>query len=1244
MKEHNNHPLVLGRARPGKGKLRPGANHRRGGSFAVLLAILLALFSSPLHAQGTPAGRDGEPITLDSLQLTPAEHDWLTTHRSVRIGIDPGYAPYSYLDGNGNFVGIAPDFLQRISAITGLTFEAVPGLSWPEILSGARERTLDVIATAVQTPERDGFLEFTQIYLPTPLMVTTRQDNTTINSPADLAGKRIALVEGYSGADRVLREHPGIIPLLVREPIDGLRMVSSGEADGYVGVLGVNVHLATTHGLANLKQATRYDLITFGQRFGVRKDWPELASILDKTLNRMSTREKNTILQHWIPVPTDTIEIPPFEMTAVERAWLAAHPAIRVGVMDAWPPMDYVDPSGQVTGIGVGFIEALNHRLGGVLKIKPGPWAENLQAVEEKRLDVIMDVTPRADREAFLNFTDPYVRVPHVIFARADAPRYRTLADLDRLRVGVERGFFIANVLRRKYPGIRVLEFDNTSDALLAVANHETDAYVGNRAAAKYAIRNELISGLTEHGKIDETASVNAIGIRKDWLVLHGILQRALESVTEQERNAILQDWVEPGIDASTPQFNLTSEEWAWLAEHPVIRVAIDRNWPPIEFVGNDELYQGLAVEYLDRLSQMLGVRFAFEPESDRQVALGKLRERSVDLFPAVASTETRNEFISFTTPYLRLPAVIFTTEDVPYINGTKALAGKKVAVLRGHAITEYMRRFDPAVTLVEVKNIVSGLEQVHDGRVDAYIGSILATSYTIRKHGYDTIRASGQAPYRIDVAMAARSDWPIFQRILQKALDAIPDRDKASFEARWIGSQAAVLPDYTVVWQVAAGAGFLLLLFFGWNWHLRGKTARQESSLQDVNAALRQETIDRREAEESLRRSQKMEAIGQLTGGLAHDFNNMLAVLIGNTEMLERMVPQNTEMREYIDGLKRTIGRAASLTQRLLAFSRQQTLAPAPTDVGQLIDDLADLVQRTLGETVELRLSIATGLWPALIDGSQLDHALLNLAINARDAMPGGGALTIEAANATLSASYAAQHGEVSPGDYVRVAVRDTGHGIAPEIIEKVFEPFYTTKDVGKGSGLGLSMVYGFVKQSGGHIVINSEVGQGTTVEIYLPRAQGSTNPAAKRAIPANLASTDSAARRLDSRTKRILVVEDNPDVLNIPVRVLRDHGYEVFGVRSGAEALARLNSGLPFDLLFTDIVLPGGINGVDVAAKANQMNPEIKVIYTTGYAESRVPPPGGDEASTAILQKPYSRDDLLATIRTALTEPAGT
>jgi PAS domain S-box-containing protein len=383
------------------------------------------------------------------------------------------------------------------------------------------------------------------------------------------------------------------------------------------------------------------------------------------------------------------------------------------------------------------------------------------------------------------------------------------------------------------------------------------------------------------------------------------------------------------------------------------------------------------------------------------------------------------------------------------------------------------------------------------------------------------------------------------------------------------------------------------------------------------------------RALEEQLRQAQKMEALGHLTGGVAHDFNNILTVIQGNTELARALLDHDHAARAHLDGVLTAARKGALLTQRLLAFSRKQALVPTSIDPGALVRGLEVLLARTLGETIGIETVIGAGTWNCEADRSQLEHAVLNLAINARDAMPEGGRMTIEVSNAHLDREYCEREGDVAPGQYVQLAVSDDGCGMAPEVLAQAFEPFFTTKDVGKGSGLGLSMVYGFAKQSRGHVKLYSELGQGTTVRLYLPRSTRAADqpPAA-----------DGAGGDPRGRGEWILVVEDDASVRGFIVLVLESLGYRTHQADSAQGALALLERRVQVDLLLTDVVLPGGVDGAQLARRAVGQRTGMRVLFMSGYTENAIIHQGRLDPGVELLGKPFSRAGLARAVRGVL------
>jgi signal transduction histidine kinase/CheY-like chemotaxis protein len=411
----------------------------------------------------------------------------------------------------------------------------------------------------------------------------------------------------------------------------------------------------------------------------------------------------------------------------------------------------------------------------------------------------------------------------------------------------------------------------------------------------------------------------------------------------------------------------------------------------------------------------------------------------------------------------------------------------------------------------------------------------------------------------------------------------------------------------------------------------LEVRVAERTRELSEANDKLRTEAEERGRIEENLRQSQKMDAVGQLTGGLAHDFNNLLAGISGNLEMIRMRTAQGRmmDLGRYVETALSSVGRAAALTNRLLVFSRRQTLNPKALSVGRLVGSMEDLFRRTVGPAIEIETRLPGELWPALCDPNQLENALLNLVINARDAMPDGGHLAIEITNATVIEGRTASDvplGSLSAGEYVALSVTDNGTGMSPTTMARVFDPFFTTKPLGQGTGLGLSMIYGFVQQSGGHIQMDSEVGQGTTVTIYLPRHLGTLDGEAE---------VDTMPGPPPKGSAVVLVVEDELPIRLVVTDLLSDLGYTVLAASDGRAGLKILEAGILIDLLITDVGLPGGISGRQLAEAARHLRPDLKVLFVTGYAESAAVRNDLMEQGMQIMTKPFALEALAAKIQ---------
>lgn len=447
--------------------------------------------------------------------------------------------------------------------------------------------------------------------------------------------------------------------------------------------------------------------------------------------------------------------------------------------------------------------------------------------------------------------------------------------------------------------------------------------------------------------------------------------------------------------------------------------------------------------------------------------------------------------------------------------------------------------------------------------------------------------------------------------------------------EDRLLGERAADLG-----WFNAASRLVLLmsaLLVTGLAYFAVRDASRRLTALDDGQQRLTEEVQERRSAQSQVVQLQKMEAIGQLTGGIAHDFNNMLAVVIGSLDIARRRLASAEPLTatKYIDSAMEGAELAASLTASLLAFARRQPLEPKVLDPNALVSGMAEMLRRTLGEDFQVETVLAGGLWQVCADGAQIESALINLAVNARDAMPDGGKLTIETGNRELDERYAADHDEVTAGQYVMLSVTDTGTGMSQEVIDRVFEPFFTTKEVGRGTGLGLSQVFGFLKQSDGHVNIYSEVGGGTTIKLYLPRHVGN--------VVVDNARSDNIEIQRASAEEIVLVVEDRAQVRRTTAAALQELGYRVIVAANGGEALQQLAAQPQIDLLFTDIMMPR-MTGRQLADRATAERPDLKVLYTTGYTRNGIVHNGIVDYGVSFLAKPFSIEALARKVREVL------
>jgi signal transduction histidine kinase/CheY-like chemotaxis protein len=654
-----------------------------------------------------------------------------------------------------------------------------------------------------------------------------------------------------------------------------------------------------------------------------------------------------------------------------------------------------------------------------------------------------------------------------------------------------------------------------------------------------------------------------------------------------------------------------------------VTRLGLTSHYPGVLGIGYARLVHGEAArDGLEAEMRRQGATdFRVWPQFPRQTYTSILY-----LWPLNRRNEAAIGYDMFTNPTRREAMSRALALGEPAVTGVVELVQEIDARKQpGFLIYLAVGRHDPAKTGFVYSPLRAGdlLQTVFPARPDRVVDVAI----------YDGAPQPGKLLYRTPPSPKSRMTTLRQIEVAGRAWSMVVDT-RPAFEARskhdvayWtlgLGSLSTLALTLAVFAQARAGirAAESRNALAELNATLEDRVLGRTRELASANAVLRDEMARREAAESQMRQMQRMEAIGQLTGGIAHDFNNMLAVIVGSLDMARRRLgEQRPEVARYIDTADEGARRAASLTARLLAFARRQQLRPAPLDANRLLGGMAELLERALGEGIEMSLRLEEGLWPVHADAPGLENAVLNLAVNARDAMGGSGRLVITTKNVA--------EGAPRSGEHVAMRVEDAGPGMPPEVAERAFEPFFTTKEVGKGSGLGLSQVYGFVSQSGGMVTLETREGEGTAITIWLPRWRGVLPQPAPQSAPAEAETPRARAR------EAVLVVEDEPEVRRFSVEALRELGYAVVQAEGGAEALARLKAGEAVDLLFTDVVMPG-MTGRELAARARALRPGLKVLYTTGYSPESL----GDAANAGgmVLGKPFTVDQLARTVRQVL------
>ena len=728
--------------------------------------------------------------------LTQEQQAWLEDHPRIRIGINNAWPPMDYQDLEGKPRGIGVRLIQALNRRLGGRLEVVPG-AWKEIYNGVRERRLDALLDITPLPDREADFNFTTPYIRIPHVIFTNEDTEPIINLAQLAGKSVGLEQGFFLVDQLRKSHPEIRVKTYPDTSSALGAVARHEVDAYIGNRAVAMHIIRNELLTGIRATGRVDISQSINAIGVRKDWPVLRDILQRALDDIGDDERSAIMD------LDRLTVDGHEksrnflrsLSIADRQWLMENSPISVGVMDTWPPFSFLDENGEPAGISIGYLQALNDRLGNVLTPVPGEWSRIYDDVAAKRLDVIMDITPKPSREPLFNFTTPYLDIPHVIVARKEVPFIASESELTGKRLALERGFGNVGYFRQHYPDIELKLYANTLSALEAVSRGDADAYAGNRAVALYLIDKHFLTNLRIHGALNKSGSILALGVRKDWPRLRDILQRALDGISVSERRYLTDRWVDE-IDDREPGVTLTPAQRGWLDKHPEIPVGIDGNWPPIDFLDKQGRHAGITSDYLHLLEKRLGIRFIPKKFGSFKEMLEQVKSGDPPVGATIAYNAERAGRLIYTAPFFNAHEVIVVREENQHLRHIEDLIGHTVAMEDGFVTTTTLREKYPGIKHLPVNDTLSALQKVSWGEADAYVGNQAVATWLIRNNQLDNLVVTGDAglgshPQHFVVSRLAPEYKPLIG-IIDTALSTIPESERLQIEKRWLGNSPA--------------------------------------------------------------------------------------------------------------------------------------------------------------------------------------------------------------------------------------------------------------------------------------------------------------------------------------------------------------------------------------------------------------------------------------------------------------------